>query len=177
MSLIDGPENTNLYEYSVLITDRKDLDLPALFHHYRDRADCENNFDELKNQWGWGGYTTQDVKSCRLMSRMIALIYNWWNLYTRLAFPDQHHEAITTRPLLLSSVDRQTTHANKKTITVTSAHGKSNKLVSACNLLTGIFDRLKAVAPQLSPSELWKQLLQIIIDHFEQNRMRLALQT
>jgi len=39
------------------------------------------------------------------------------------------------------------------------------------------FDRLKAVAPQLSPSELWKQLLQIIIDHFEQNRMRLALQT
>jgi hypothetical protein len=126
MSLIDGPENTNLYEYSVLITDRKDLDLPALFHHYRDRADCENNFDELKNQWGWGGYTTQDVKSCRLMSRMIALIYNWWNLYTRLAFPDQHHEAITTRPLRLSSVGRQTTHANKKTIIVTSTHGKSN---------------------------------------------------
>ena len=21
---------------------------------YRDRADCENGFDELKNQWGWG---------------------------------------------------------------------------------------------------------------------------
>jgi len=23
----------------------------AIFYHYRDRADCENNFDELKNQW------------------------------------------------------------------------------------------------------------------------------
>ena len=25
---------------------------------YRDRADAENTFDELKNQWGWGGFTT-----------------------------------------------------------------------------------------------------------------------
>jgi hypothetical protein len=25
---------------------------------YRDRADAENVFDELKNQWGWGGFTT-----------------------------------------------------------------------------------------------------------------------
>ena len=24
---------------------------------YRDRADSENPFDELKNQWGWGGFT------------------------------------------------------------------------------------------------------------------------
>jgi hypothetical protein len=29
---------------------------------YRDRADCENSFDELKNQWGWGGFTTRDLK-------------------------------------------------------------------------------------------------------------------
>ncbi|MBF0566805.1 MAG: hypothetical protein HQK89_16385 [Nitrospirae bacterium] len=28
---------------------------------YCDRADMENCFDELKNQWGWGGYTTQDI--------------------------------------------------------------------------------------------------------------------
>lgn len=75
LSFIDGPENTKAYEYSVLVTDRKDFDLPTLFYHYRDRADCENNFDELKNQWGWGGYTSRDVKSCRLMSRIIALIY------------------------------------------------------------------------------------------------------
>jgi hypothetical protein len=33
---------------------------------YRDRADCENAFDELKNQWGWGGFTMRDLKRCRL---------------------------------------------------------------------------------------------------------------
>jgi len=33
---------------------------------YRDRADCENGFDEIKNQWGWGGYSTQDIERCAL---------------------------------------------------------------------------------------------------------------
>jgi hypothetical protein len=49
LSFIDGPEDMKAYEYSVLVTDRRDLDLSSVFHHYRDRADCENNFDELKN--------------------------------------------------------------------------------------------------------------------------------
>jgi len=38
----------------------------SIAQHYRDRADSENVFDELKNQWGWGGFTTQDLKRCRL---------------------------------------------------------------------------------------------------------------
>lgn len=49
----------------------------ALAQLYRDRADAENNFDELKNQWGWGGFTTQDLARCRIMARMVALVYNW----------------------------------------------------------------------------------------------------
>lgn len=164
--LIDGPENTKAYEYSVLVTDCKDMDLPSLFFHYRDRADCENNFDELKNQWGWGGYTSKDVKSCRLMSRIIALIYNWWNLYVRLGMPDQHHEAITSRPLLLSSIGRQTKHSNKKTITITSMHGKSKKIAKAYQHLATIFNALKTLAPQLTRPECWTHLMQVIVDYF-----------
>jgi len=34
-------------------------------------ADGENNFDELKNHWGWGGFKAQKVKSCRIISRII----------------------------------------------------------------------------------------------------------
>jgi hypothetical protein len=30
------------------------------------------------------------------MARFIALIYNWWSLFVRLAEPDKHLEAITT---------------------------------------------------------------------------------
>ena len=33
----------------------------------------------MKNQWGWGGYTTQDLARCRLSALAVALIYNWWS--------------------------------------------------------------------------------------------------
>ena len=36
------------------ITDYEVLSLGQL---YRDLADAENAFDELKNPWGWGGFT------------------------------------------------------------------------------------------------------------------------
>src|ERR1700761_2349415 len=60
----------------------------------------ENSFDELKNHWGWGGFTTHDLVRCRMMARIVALVFNWWNLFVRLADPDHHREAITSRPLL-----------------------------------------------------------------------------
>lgn len=44
-------------EYAGLVT-HAHYPLDAIGQRYRDRADCENGFDELKNQWGWGGYTT-----------------------------------------------------------------------------------------------------------------------
>ena len=66
---------------------------------YRDRGDGENIFDEMKNQWGWGGFTTHDLARCRLAAQLNALFYDWWNIFVRLAEPDWHREAITSRPL------------------------------------------------------------------------------
>jgi len=51
-------------------------------------------FDELKNQWGWGGFTTQDLARCRLLAGTVALAYNWWSLFVRLADPEHHREAL-----------------------------------------------------------------------------------
>ena len=45
---------TKVYEYAVLVTDLKESIL-GIAQLYRDRADAENGFDELKNQWGWAG--------------------------------------------------------------------------------------------------------------------------
>src|SRR5205823_13994328 len=104
-----GP-NKELYEYSVLVTSL-DSEIAMIGQLYRDRADCENAFDELKNHWGWGGFTTRDLPRCRLMARIVALAYNWWNIYVRLVNPDRHMEAITSRPLLLHAIARKTRHA------------------------------------------------------------------
>ena len=103
----DDTDPVKRWDYAVLVTNAN-YALKAIGQLYRDRADCENGFDELKNQWGWGGYTTQDLERCNLSARAVALIYNWWSWYVRLAHPPTRLEAITSRPLLLAGVARLT---------------------------------------------------------------------
>ena len=125
----------------------------SIAQHYRDRADSENDFDELKNQWGWAGYTTHDLHRCQLMARLIALIYNWWTLFVRLIEPDYHLEAITSRPLLLHAVGTQIQHAGQKIIQVNSNHSEINKVQKALADLSHFFKTLKPCAEQLTKKE------------------------
>src|SRR6201995_76253 len=120
-----GPDQA-VWEYAALVTSLGS-ELLTLGQLYRDRADAENVFDELKNQWGWGGFTTQDLTRCRLLAATVALIYNWWSLFARLADPAHHREAITRRPLLLSAIARRTQHAGRVTLTISSTHGMRDK--------------------------------------------------
>jgi hypothetical protein len=145
----DIPGTVNRYEYAVLVTSLP-LEILSIAQLYRDRADSENCFDELKNQWGWGGYTTQDLKRCRLVSRLVALVYNWWTLFVRLARPEKHSEAITSRPLLLHGVAKQTTHAGQTTITISSNHAKSEMVQYALQELSRFLAHLKGIAEQLN---------------------------
>ncbi len=77
LAFIDTHEDIKLFEYAVLVTNLGS-NVISMVQHYRDRADCENYFDEIKNQWGWGGYTTRKLSACKIMARIIALVYNWW---------------------------------------------------------------------------------------------------
>ena len=86
LAFVEIGEAADVYEYSVLVTSL-DEDVEAFGQLYRDRGDGENIFDEMKNQWGWGGYTTHDLARCRLAARLLALFYNWWNIFVRLADP------------------------------------------------------------------------------------------
>ncbi|MGH8858086.1 MAG: transposase, partial [Polaromonas sp.] len=107
MHFIDENEPVKSWEYAVLVCNTQ-YALPQLGQLYRDRADCENGFDEIKNQWGWGGYSTHDIERCALSARAVALIYNWWSWYVRLAHPKTRLEAITSRPKLLAAVGKMT---------------------------------------------------------------------
>jgi len=158
LALVEGPEDMRLFEYSVLVTNLDD-ELVTLMGHYRDRADCENNFDEVKNQWGWGGFVTQKLQTSQIMARMVALIYNWWNLFVRLAIPDKHHEAITSRPLLLSSVGRLTESARQRRMVITSTHGETLTIQRAYARVHEFFSWLKATATQLTDSECWQLIV------------------
>src|SRR5438874_1570179 len=120
-----GPDR-EVWEYAGLVTSLDD-EILTLGQLYRDRGDCENTFDELKNQWGWGGFTTQDLKRCRLLAGSVALIFNWWSLFVRLADPDHRPEAITSRPLLMQAIARQTQHAGQVTLTTAARMANSTK--------------------------------------------------
>jgi hypothetical protein len=145
------------YEYAVLVTNTnyKVLSLGQL---YRDRADAENAFDELKNQWGWGGFTTHDLHRCQLAARAVALVYNWWSLFVRLANPEARREAITSRPWLMTSVGRRTEHAGQTTLTLTGLHADFEKARAALmRLSTMLQEWLSAAAEQFKPRAVWHQ--------------------
>ena len=77
----DAQPGTGVWEFAVLATSL-DLEVRSVALLYRDQADLRRTpIDELKNQWGWGGFNTRDLKRRQRMARLIALIYNWWSLF------------------------------------------------------------------------------------------------
>lgn len=160
----------NTYKYSVLVTSL-DANLVALTQHYRDRGDSENVFDELKNQWGWGSFTTQDLHRCRLLARCVALIYNWWNIFVRLAEPDKHLEAITSRPLLLHAIGKATSHGGQTFIQVTNIHGSIGKVQALLGRILTFFKELKSFAEQLTIKQRWYRILSKAMEKYLGGRL------
>ena len=157
-----GKEITG-YEYAVLVSNT-DYEILSLGQLYRDRADAENVFDELKNQWGWGGFTTHDLHRCQLAARAVALIYNWWSLYVRLANPQARREAITSRPWLMSSVGRRTEHAGQTTIALTGLHADFAKARAALMRVSALLQEwVVRVTEQLNPTTVWI----LVCDHIK----------
>ena len=149
------------YEYSVLVTDM-DCDVVAIAQLYRDRGDAENAFDELKNQWGWGGFMTNDLSRCRLSAKTVALVYNWWSLFVRLANPKARMEAITSRPLLLSGIARQTSHAGQQHLTVTAIHGYGQQAKTMLPRISAMLKHWTSAAEQFNLKTVWQYVCEHI---------------
>lgn len=151
-----GPD----FEYGVLVTN-SEWPIETLAQLYRDRADCENVFDEMKNQWGWAGFMTQDLQRCCILVRLIALFYNWWNVFTRLAEPERHMEASTSRPLLLNAVGRIVSGGRRKIIRLTPTHAMAVKIKPILNKIALFMCQLTSTAEQLSRAEIWATILSV----------------
>ena len=129
--------------------------------HYRDRADAENCFDELKNQWGWGGYTSRKLAPSRLMANLIALFYNWWNLYLRFYDGEHHSEAIRSRPLLMSGVGvgRQVQSGGQRTIRISILHEKGEVVARAIRAISREIGQIRAITERWTVEQRWILLL------------------
>jgi hypothetical protein len=156
-------EGERLWDYAVLVTDVS-YPIEAVAQLYRDRADCENGFDELKNQWGLSGFTTQDINRCQTTARACALVYNWWSWYCRAAHPKARMEAITSRPLLLAAVGRATNSSGQTTLHLTPLHGKVGLLKSLIANIRAALQHVKAAAEQIKTTDRWAVLLRYVSD-------------
>jgi hypothetical protein len=163
-----GP-GADIFEYQVVATSLVE-DLASFGQLYRDRADGENIFDELKNQWGWGGFVTHDLARCRLAARLVALSYDWWNIFVRLAEPDWHREAITSRPLLLHAIAERVRHARQTTIKIASTHARSVPAAAALRAVAAFLRSLVGTAEQLNDLQRWREILSRAFQAFLKGR-------
>ena len=139
--------------------DAESFPLQAMPRHYRERADAENCFDELKNQWGWNGFTTRKLAPCRLMANLVALFYNWWNLYTRFHDAHHHREAIRSRPVLMQGVARQVQSGGQRTVRVSVLHEKGDLIAHAVTAISNELRRIHSITERWSTTQRWTLLL------------------
>jgi hypothetical protein len=56
----------------------------------------------------------QELKPCRAIARLIAIVANWWNIFCRLADGDRHLEPTTSRPMYMGIVGRLVVSGRKR---------------------------------------------------------------
>jgi hypothetical protein len=113
---------------------------------YRERADAENVFDELKNQWGFNGFCARSRRVSAMAARLLLLVYNLWSLFVRLLEPSRHIEAAGSRRWFLVIAARLVESGRQKTLQV-SVQGRWWELLKAG--YTRVAQWLAATAPQL----------------------------
>jgi len=146
---------------AVLVNSLDPLAFPAqaMPKQYRDRADAENGFDELKNQWGWGGFTSSKLAPSRLMANLVALFYNWWSLYIRFYDEEHHREAIRSRPMLMHGVGRQVQSGGRRTVKVSVLHEKEDAISQAVTLISNELQHIIAITERWNNSQCWTLIL------------------
>ncbi len=87
------------HEYEAYVTDLSTDEANGwqIVDLYRQRADCENVFDELKNHWGFSGFCSKKKEATALAARLVLLAYNLWIFFLRLMQPERHVEAFQGR--------------------------------------------------------------------------------
>ena len=105
------------------------------------------------------------------MARFIALVYKLCcptaslleddvvDLFVRLAEPDKHLEAITSRPLLLSAIATRSRHARQTTLKVASLHAKAGWAANVLSDIARFLRELIQSAEQLTAEECWRRIL------------------
>ena len=113
---------------------------------YRQRADTENVFDELKNQWGFSGFCAKSKATTELAARLLLMVYNLWTLFVRFIIPHKHTEAKRGRRWFLLIAARLVQSGRQKEVQVSIRGGWAEQLRDGYLRLQ---EWIRTTAPQL----------------------------
>ena len=99
---------------------------------------------------------------------MVALVYNWWNLFVRCAEPARAREALTSRPLLLHAVGRVIKSGGQTKLIITSNHAEAREVQDILSKLSLFLSGLTNAAEQLKSEERWRRIWYRILEPFRQ---------
>ena len=145
----------NHHEFEAYVTDLPPEEVGSwqIVDLYRKRADAENVFDELKNQWGFQGFCSRKRAVSELAARLLLLVYNLWNLFLRLMSPERHVEAAHGRRWFLLIASRLIQSGRQKVLQICSTGDWWDQLKAGYQRLCRWLD---LTAPQLGnlPNQL-----------------------
>jgi hypothetical protein len=162
LELLLPGQDVQPWEYAVLVTSSR-YGLDAMPQLYRDRADVENGFDELKNQWrlGWlydqGPGTLPD--QCSRYGFDLQLLELVLSGRPTRGQDGGHHQ----QALLLAAVGRAVKHAGQTTLHLTPMHAAKENLMKLISNVRKALNHVKAIAEQLPSADRWKTLLAYIV--------------
>jgi len=93
------------------------------------------------------------------MANLVALFYNWWNLYVRLYDEEHHREAIRSRPMLMQGVGCQVQSGGRRTVRVSILHEKDDAIARAVTLISNELHHIRAITEQWTSTQCWTLLL------------------
>jgi hypothetical protein len=152
LGVIRAPDNEefwdrNKHEFAVYVTNLPESINPWQVQDlYRKRADTENVFDELKNQWGFSGFCAKSRSTTELAARLLLLVYNLWVLFVRFIVPHKHTEAKRGRRWFLLIAARLVESGRQKEIQVSISGGWADQLRTGYIRIT---EWIRTTAPQL----------------------------
>ena len=102
---------------------------------------------------------TKDLKPCRAIARLIAIVANWWNVFCRLADGERHLEPTTSRPMYMGVVGRLVVSGRRRLLRLTSTHLKANETRASLMRIGEFMRRISAIAEQLGFDRVWELII------------------
>ncbi len=93
------------------------------------------------------------------MASLIGLVYNWWNIFCRLAEPDRHMEAKTSRPQFQNVIGRLTKTNGTRYVYVTVIGADAENILLKFTRISRFISGLCSTATQLTKEQRWTAIL------------------